>query len=50
MLGSCQRQRRYDGKKQFDQCAYTTGNRNVGSNARPLLYRDACDCAKEEEE
>ena len=38
---------RYDGKEAFEAFADRTGDRNVGSQVRPLSYRDACDCEKE---
>ena len=35
---------RYDGKDEFEAFADRTGDRNIGSEREPLLYRDACDC------
>lgn len=35
---------RYDGAADFRHQAEHTGERNIGSQAQPLQYRDACDC------
>ena len=35
---------RYENKEDFDTFADRTGDRNIGSEYRPLAYRDACDC------
>ena len=35
---------RYDGSDDFEASHDDTGDRNVGSLAAPLLYRNACAC------
>jgi hypothetical protein len=39
----------YRGRRDFLWKFDETGNQNIGSQARPLAYRDACDCDEQEE-